>query len=159
MEFPDLPGCVTFGDTFEQAYSNAADALAGWMANAEKQFIREPSCYENIKTSAGEIIPIPLDERLMKTYQENKTDRIERLWISEIKRRLTEYEEGKTATVPGDEVFRKIRQREPFSHDRPDPEIEKKWIEESEARYEAYKRGEMTTTDWEVIKKRYNSCT
>ncbi len=35
VEFPDLPGCVTFGDTFEEAYSNAADVLAGWMANAK----------------------------------------------------------------------------------------------------------------------------
>ncbi|MEZ4525264.1 MAG: type II toxin-antitoxin system HicB family antitoxin [Desulfobacterales bacterium] len=72
VEFPDLPGCVTFGNTFEEAYCNAADALAGWMAHAEKQFVREPSSHEDIKNSEGEIIPIPLDERTMKSYEGKK---------------------------------------------------------------------------------------
>lgn len=31
VEFPDLPGCVTFGETWEEAYENAVDVLAGWL--------------------------------------------------------------------------------------------------------------------------------
>ncbi len=72
VEFPDLPGCVTFGDTFEEAYNNAADVLAGWLANAEKQFIRQPSRYEDLDKSAGEIIPVPLDEKIMNSYAATK---------------------------------------------------------------------------------------
>ncbi len=44
-----------------------------------------------------------------------------------------------------------------YSLDKPDPEIEKSWIAEAEARYEAYKKGELQATDWNEIKKRYNS--
>lgn len=29
VSFPDVPGCISAGDTFEQAISNAAEALAG----------------------------------------------------------------------------------------------------------------------------------
>ncbi|MGE0085334.1 MAG: hypothetical protein AB7S75_13045 [Desulfococcaceae bacterium] len=57
---------------YEEAYSNAIDVLAGWMANAEKQFIRQPSQYEDVKKSAGEIVPIPLDEKIMKSYEGKK---------------------------------------------------------------------------------------
>jgi len=44
-----------------------------------------------------------------------------------------------------------------YSLDKPDPEIEKSWIAEAEARYKAYKKGEIEATDWDEIKKRYNS--
>ncbi len=44
-----------------------------------------------------------------------------------------------------------------YSLDKPDPDIEKSWIAEAEARYEAYKKGELQATDWNEIKKRYNS--
>jgi len=71
-EFPDLPGCVTFGDTFEEAYNNAADVLAGWLANAEKQFVRQPSRYEDLDKSAGEIVPIPLNESIFNSYAKTK---------------------------------------------------------------------------------------
>jgi len=39
VDFPDLQGCLTFGDDFDEAYEMAVDALAGWLAHAEKQFI------------------------------------------------------------------------------------------------------------------------
>jgi predicted RNase H-like HicB family nuclease len=71
-EFPDLPGCVTFGDNFEEAYENAKDVLAGWLANAEKQFIKQPSRYDDLKESAGEIVPIPLDENILNSYAKTK---------------------------------------------------------------------------------------
>jgi predicted RNase H-like HicB family nuclease len=35
VEFPQLPGCVSEGDTFEEAMANAREALAGWLAAAE----------------------------------------------------------------------------------------------------------------------------
>lgn len=31
VEFPDFPGCVTQGDTLEEAFEMAADAASGWI--------------------------------------------------------------------------------------------------------------------------------
>jgi len=36
VEFPDLPGCLTEGDTLEDALGNAAEALSGWLFVAIK---------------------------------------------------------------------------------------------------------------------------
>jgi len=38
--FPDLPGCVSAGDTVEEAMTNAAEALALWIDVAEEN--RQP---------------------------------------------------------------------------------------------------------------------
>ena len=35
VSFPDLPGCISAGDTFEEAIDNAAVALAGHLAVTE----------------------------------------------------------------------------------------------------------------------------
>lgn len=72
VEFPDLPGCVTFGDTWEEAYENAVDVLAGWFAHAEPQFVKEPSFHQQLEHAAGEIVPVPLEEPLLQSYQESK---------------------------------------------------------------------------------------
>lgn len=32
-EFPDLPGCVTEGDTLKETLDNAQEALSGWLAS------------------------------------------------------------------------------------------------------------------------------
>ena len=31
VEFPDLPGCMSDGDTVEDAISNAVDAMTAWL--------------------------------------------------------------------------------------------------------------------------------
>jgi predicted RNase H-like HicB family nuclease len=35
VSFPDLPGCISAGDTFEEAIDNASQALAGHLAIME----------------------------------------------------------------------------------------------------------------------------
>lgn len=74
VEFPDLQGCVTFGRTRDEAIENATDVLAGWLANAEPQFIKEPSSYEVLKNkfSHEEIISIAVDENFMQYYEASK---------------------------------------------------------------------------------------
>jgi antitoxin HicB len=42
VEFPDLPGCLTEGDTLEGALTNAAEALSGWLFVAIKTNQRVP---------------------------------------------------------------------------------------------------------------------
>ncbi len=78
VEFPDLPGCVTFGDTYDEAYENAVDVLAGWLANAEPQFIGKPSSYRDLKNIAEKIIPVPIDTEIMKSYKNLKNIRKEK---------------------------------------------------------------------------------
>ncbi len=74
VEFPDLQGCVTFGRTKNEAMENASDVLAGWLANAEPQFVKEPSSYEDLrnKFSDVELVPIAVDENIMQHYEKSK---------------------------------------------------------------------------------------
>lgn len=44
VEFPDLPGCITQGDTLEEAFEMAADAASGWILTS---------------IEAGENVPTP----------------------------------------------------------------------------------------------------
>lgn len=72
VEFPDLVGCATFGHDWEEAMSNAEDALAGWLAHAESQFIKKPSRHEELKHLSGELVPIPINEHTLADYKELK---------------------------------------------------------------------------------------
>jgi len=45
VEFPDLPGCVTCGDTVEEAYRMVQDALGGYLS---------------VLVEDGDIIPNPM---------------------------------------------------------------------------------------------------
>lgn len=74
VEFPDLSGCVTFGETWDEAIDNATDVLAGWLANADSKFIAKPSSYESLQNvyEGEQLIPIPVDEKIMESYEELK---------------------------------------------------------------------------------------
>jgi predicted RNase H-like HicB family nuclease len=65
VSFPDVPGCVSAGDTFEEALANAAEALAGHFAlmQADGEAISAPRSLEQLKhdpdflaDSAGAIV-------------------------------------------------------------------------------------------------------
>lgn len=45
VSFPELPGCISVGETEEEAYANALDAKRAWLeaAIADKITINEPS--------------------------------------------------------------------------------------------------------------------
>ncbi len=74
VEFPDLQGCVTFGKDWENALDNATDVLAGWLANAEQQFIKKPASYDELKNRFPKesIVPIAVDEKILESYEELK---------------------------------------------------------------------------------------
>lgn len=42
VTFPDLPGCVTFGDTLDGAKRMAAEALSGYLASIFERNVRMP---------------------------------------------------------------------------------------------------------------------
>jgi len=51
VSFPDVPGCISAGDTFEEAVANAAEALAGHLAlmRADGDPIPAPRSFEDLK--------------------------------------------------------------------------------------------------------------
>jgi predicted RNase H-like HicB family nuclease len=51
VSFPDVPGCVSAGDTFEEAIGNAAEALAGHLAlmRADGDEIPTPRSFDDLK--------------------------------------------------------------------------------------------------------------
>ena len=51
VSFPDVPGCTSAGDTFEEAIANASEALAGHFAlmRADGDPIPRPRTFEELK--------------------------------------------------------------------------------------------------------------
>ena len=51
VSFPDVPGCISAGDTFEEAVMNAGEALAGHFAamRADGEAIPAPRSFEALK--------------------------------------------------------------------------------------------------------------
>jgi len=51
VSFPDVPGCISAGDTFEEAIANAAEALAFHFAGmrADGDAIPAPRSFEELK--------------------------------------------------------------------------------------------------------------
>ncbi|NWH05345.1 type II toxin-antitoxin system HicB family antitoxin [Desulfobacter latus] len=75
VEFPDLPGCLTFGQTMEEAYEAAIDAASGWLQVADKDFIPEkPSTFDELRKlyPGKDIMRVTIDKGIMKQYEEKK---------------------------------------------------------------------------------------
>jgi putative addiction module component (TIGR02574 family) len=64
----------------------------------------------------SEAISLPIDirlqlvEKLLESLNPSRKD-IDELWAIEAERRVAEIEKGEVDTVPGEEVFRKLRSR------------------------------------------------
>lgn len=90
VEFPDLPGCVTFGATWEEALDNARDVLAGWLAHADHTFIKEPSKHHELEhIKKGELVPILVDPKIFESYRELK--RFNVIFPADILKRIDAY--------------------------------------------------------------------
>lgn len=78
--FPDLDGCLTFGDDYNDAYAMAKDALGGWLSvYLEKNQVPAATPVEKISLKAGEKImlvevdTVYLKEILNKSIRRNVT--------------------------------------------------------------------------------------
>ena len=91
VKFPDLTGCVTFGNDWDEALENATDVLAAWLANAETQFVKEPSSYQELKKKYknANLMPIALDEQIIEAYEELK--RFNVIFPSRLLRKVDEF--------------------------------------------------------------------
>ena len=77
VEFPDLPGCVTFGRTMEEAKLNAEEALSGYLESIFDRGFKVPRQKKRKGKNIHYITPeasveIPLMLRLIRK-QENLT--------------------------------------------------------------------------------------
>ncbi len=52
ISVPSLPGCVSYGQTFEEAIEIIKDAMAGWLAIAEQEGVPIPDQFKEIKIAA-----------------------------------------------------------------------------------------------------------
>jgi len=59
VSFPDVPGCISAGDTLDEALANAAEALAGHLA---------------LMRADGDAIPRPRSEKAIKADPEFADD-------------------------------------------------------------------------------------
>ena len=66
VSFPDLPGCLTIGDTVEEAIKNAEDAKYAWLEAAMEDgtVINEPDDIENYSGQFKLRIPKSLHKSL-----------------------------------------------------------------------------------------------
>lgn len=55
VEFPDLPGCVTEGETLEEAFLMAGDALDCWFSDSEQNHPK-PTPITEIKAEEGAVV-------------------------------------------------------------------------------------------------------
>lgn len=66
VSYPDLPGCITCGDTLESAIKNAEDAKCAWITAALEDgiTIREPESLDNYSGQFKLRIPKSLHKAL-----------------------------------------------------------------------------------------------
>ena len=68
IEFPDLPGCISDGDTIEEAISNGSEAVSCWLKAAKEmqRTIPEPGAFENQSGKWVQRVPKSIHFRLVE---------------------------------------------------------------------------------------------
>ncbi len=49
---PSLPGCVSYGESFEQAIEMIKDAMEGWLAVAGEEGVAIPEPFRSVKIAS-----------------------------------------------------------------------------------------------------------
>ena len=52
ISVPSLPGCISYGKTFEEAMDMIKDAITGWLEVAREQGIPIPEHFEKIEAAS-----------------------------------------------------------------------------------------------------------
>jgi hypothetical protein len=60
------------GKDWDEAYENAIDALAAWLAHAQASFIKTPSTHKALEKLKAELVPVPVDEKIIESYEDLK---------------------------------------------------------------------------------------
>ena len=74
VSFPDLPGCLSVGETIDEAVANAEDAKREWLAAAIEDGypIKEPNGIDNYSGQFKLRIPKSLHKRVCQSMQRKK---------------------------------------------------------------------------------------
>ena len=85
MEFPDLEGCQSFGDTLEEIHENAKEALAAYLVTLLEQGreIAPPTDIFDIEAPQGAFISL-VDADLVKKSQAVKKTLTIPSWLNEM---------------------------------------------------------------------------
>src|SRR5438128_10350456 len=72
IEFPDLPGCMSDGETIEEAIKNGRDAMACWMSAVKEagRTIPKPGELENQSGKWVQRVPRSIHLRLVKRAEQ-----------------------------------------------------------------------------------------
>ena len=70
VQVPDLPGCITEGDTLEEAMWMAQDAIGSWLSDVEEKDFPKASDVRNIDTSEYQDFFVTLVEFDPRIYEE-----------------------------------------------------------------------------------------
>jgi predicted RNase H-like HicB family nuclease len=90
VSFPDFPGCITAGRTFEEAHRNALDALTLHIEGMrdDGDTIPRPSTLDHVEKHPGRpgatlfLVDIPVDEKTVRvniTARQSQIETIDRL--------------------------------------------------------------------------------
>jgi antitoxin HicB len=52
ISVPSLPGCISYGKTFEEAMDMIKDAMTGWLEVAREQGVPIPEHFEKIEAAS-----------------------------------------------------------------------------------------------------------
>ena len=66
IEFPDLPGCISDGETVDEAVANGMDAKRGWLAVAREQGRMVPGTGGQLSGKWVQRVPRSLHTRLVE---------------------------------------------------------------------------------------------
>jgi predicted RNase H-like HicB family nuclease len=85
VEFPDLEGCQSFGDTLEEVYNNAEEALAAYCVTLLEQGrkLNPPSDIRSVKSSDDAFVSLVNADLIKKSQAVKKTLTIPS-WLNEI---------------------------------------------------------------------------
>lgn len=72
IEFPDLPGCMSDGESIQEAIANGKDAVACWIAAAKKsnRHIAKPGEFEKQSGKWVQRVPKSIHLRLVEKAKE-----------------------------------------------------------------------------------------
>lgn len=87
IEYPDLPGCFSDGETVEEAMHNGEDAVKSWVETAKEDgdAIPEPYSYRNFEKFSGKF-----QQRLPKSLHKELAERAQKEGVS-INQLVTSY--------------------------------------------------------------------
>ena len=76
IRFPNLPGCLSDGETAEQTLANGADALQGWLETRRERGLPIPA------PELGSAEPVKLVARLPRSMHDHLAARAKREGVS-----------------------------------------------------------------------------